>query len=68
MALAHTIDNKVEAAYRRGDLFDKRRKLMDAWAAYCATPKAGKVVAFRAVAALIPMSRPGSACRCNLRE
>jgi hypothetical protein len=25
----------VEAAYRRGDLFDKRRKLMDAWAAYC---------------------------------
>ena len=31
----------------RGDLFDKRRKLMDAWAAYCATPKAGKIVAFR---------------------
>ena len=26
----------MEAAYRRGDLFDKRRKLMDAWAAYCA--------------------------------
>jgi len=25
----------VEAAYRRGDLFDKRRRLMDAWAAYC---------------------------------
>jgi hypothetical protein len=31
----------------RGDLFDKRRKLMDAWAAYCVAPKAGKVVAFR---------------------
>jgi len=46
-ALAHVIENKVEAAYRRGDLFDKRRKLMDAWAVYCATPKAGKVVAFR---------------------
>ena len=46
-ALAHVIENKAEAAYRRGDLFDKRRKLMDAWAAYCATPKAGKVVAFR---------------------
>jgi integrase len=46
-ALAHVIENKAEAAYRRGDLFDKRRKLMEAWAAYCATPKAGKVVAFR---------------------
>jgi integrase len=46
-ALAHVIENKAEAAYRRGDLFDKRRKLMDAWAAYCAAPKSGKVVAFR---------------------
>lgn len=34
MALAHTIENKVERAYRRGDLFDKRRRLMDDWAAY----------------------------------
>ncbi|MEW8360042.1 MAG: tyrosine-type recombinase/integrase [Candidatus Thiodiazotropha sp.] len=32
MALAHTIKNKVEAAYRRGDLFEKRRHLMQAWA------------------------------------
>src|SRR4051812_35768698 len=46
-ALAHVIENKAEAAYRRGDLFDKRRKLMDAWAVYCASPKTGKVVAFR---------------------
>jgi len=38
MALAHAIANQSEAAYRRGDLFDKRRKLMDAWAAFCATP------------------------------
>jgi integrase len=44
-ALAHVIENKAEAAYRRGDLFDKRRKLMEAWGVYCATPKAGKVVA-----------------------
>jgi integrase len=36
MALAHTISNKVEAAYRRGDLFDKRRRLMDDWAAFLA--------------------------------
>lgn len=35
MALAHTIDNKVEAAYRRGDMFEKRRRLMDEWDAYC---------------------------------
>lgn len=35
MALAHTIGNKAEAAYRRGDLFNKRRGLMDDWASYC---------------------------------
>ncbi|MFF9553162.1 tyrosine-type recombinase/integrase [Methylobacterium fujisawaense] len=35
MALAHAIESKVEAAYRRGDLFAKRRKLMDAWAQFC---------------------------------
>jgi len=34
-ALAHTISNAVEAAYRRGDLFKKRIKLMEAWATYC---------------------------------
>ena len=35
MALAHTISNKVEAAYRRGDLFDKRREMMNDWARFC---------------------------------
>lgn len=35
MALAHAISNKVEAAYRRGDMFDKRREMMDTWAAWC---------------------------------
>jgi integrase len=34
-ALAHVPGNKVEAAYQRGDMFDKRRRLMDAWAAFC---------------------------------
>jgi len=34
MALAHVIDNRVEAAYRRGDLFEKRRQMMQAWADY----------------------------------
>jgi integrase len=38
MALAHAVGNKVEAAYRRGDLFDKRRRLMGDWAAFCSTP------------------------------
>jgi integrase len=38
MALAHTIDDEVEAAYRRGELLNKRRKLMEAWAQYCAKP------------------------------
>jgi len=46
MALAHAVGDKVEAAYRRGDLFEKRRKLMEAWATFCSTPKASKVVQF----------------------
>jgi integrase len=40
MALAHAVGDKVEAAYRRGDLFQKRRQIMDAWARFCATPAA----------------------------
>lgn len=35
MALAHTVGNKVEAAYRRGDMFEKRRRLMVAWSWFC---------------------------------
>jgi hypothetical protein len=34
-ALGHALRDKVEAAYQRGDLFEKRRKLMDSWADYC---------------------------------
>ena len=47
LALAHAIGDKVEAAYRRGDLYEKREKLMAAWAVFCVTPSApaaGKVV------------------------
>ena len=40
MALAHTIGNAVERAYRRGDLFDKRRRLMADWATFCMSPPA----------------------------
>ena len=35
MALAHAVSSKVEAAYRRGDLFQKRRQLMDTWSRFC---------------------------------
>ena len=35
MALAHTVSSKVEQAYRRGDLFEKKRQLAEAWAQYC---------------------------------
>jgi len=38
MALAHVIEDKTEAAYRRGDLFEKRRRLMDAWSGHCEKP------------------------------
>jgi integrase len=49
MALAHAIPSAVEAAYRRGDLFEKRRTLMAAWADYCAGTSAGdNVVPIRA--------------------
>jgi integrase len=39
-ALAHAIENKTEAAYRRGNLLDKRRNLMDAWGGYCTGDRA----------------------------
>jgi integrase len=35
MALAHAVSDKVEAAYRRGDMFEKRRRLMQQWATFC---------------------------------
>jgi integrase len=49
MALAHTIGNKAEAAYRRGDLFEKRRRLMAEWAEFCASEcvVGGEVVTIR---------------------
>jgi integrase len=49
MALAHKISSAVEAAYRRGDLFEKRRVLMEDWAQFCARPALGAVVPMRRV-------------------
>ena len=49
-ALAHTLSDKVEAAYRRGDLMDKRRRLMDDWAVFCGrAATAGEVIPIRVV-------------------
>lgn len=49
MALAHSIGDKVEAAYRRGDLFSKRGRLMDDWAKFCGTvTKDAAVIPIRA--------------------
>ena len=45
-ALAHVIPNATEASYARGDLFEKRRSLMDAWAAYCGGVAGGNVSQF----------------------
>jgi integrase len=39
-ALAHTSGDKVERAYARSDVLEKRRQLMDAWSKFCATPPA----------------------------
>jgi integrase len=49
-ALAHAVADKVEKAYRRTDLFEKRRRLMADWATWCSRPvpvEPGKVVALR---------------------
>lgn len=52
LSLAHTIGSGQEKAYRRGDMLDKRRRLMEAWAKYCMSPpiqaQAGTVVAIGA--------------------
>jgi hypothetical protein len=45
MALAHAVGDKVEAAYRRGDLFDKRRRLAEEWARFCSTAPKQETVA-----------------------
>ena len=52
IALAHAVSDKTEAAYRRGDVMEKRRRLMSDWAAFCERPatQSGNVVAIREVA------------------
>ena len=50
MAMGHKIGSAVEAAYRRGELYEKRRRLMRDWSAFCERPTpaaAGEVVPLR---------------------
>jgi integrase len=50
LSLAHSVGTDQEKAYRRGDMIDKRRKLMEAWAKFCCSPPAaqtGKVVSMQ---------------------
>lgn len=51
MALAHVVGNKVEAAYRRGDLFEKRRQMMADWAAWCEPKRRANVTPIKGKAA-----------------
>ena len=53
-ALAHTLRDKVEAAYRRGDLFEKRREMMEEWATFCGRPRV-------ADAEVVPLRSPTAA-------
>jgi integrase len=54
VALAHTVGDETERAYQRGDLLDKRRRLMDQWSAFCRSrPRSksdGNVLPLRRVA------------------
>jgi integrase len=47
-ALAHLVGDETRRSYQRGDLLEKRRKLMEAWAQYCSTPPASNIVQLRA--------------------
>ena len=50
LSLGHAQPDALMRAYQRGDLFEKRRKLMNAWATYCAAPTAAQVVPIRGAA------------------
>ena len=53
-ALAHVIGDKVEQAYRRGDMFEKRRRLMQQWDTFCSDPPTQRAVNITALRS--PMS------------
>jgi hypothetical protein len=47
MALAHTVSDKIETAYRRGDQFTTRKRLMGEWAKYCSLSERGQIFILR---------------------
>jgi hypothetical protein len=47
MALAHAIGNKVEKAYRRGKLLERRRRLMQDWEGYCLNQQSSNVLSLK---------------------
>jgi len=47
VALSHQVGTEVERAYKRGDVLEKRRKLMEAWAGYCDRPRSATVLPFK---------------------
>lgn len=58
MALAHAVANKTEAACRRGDLFEKRKALMAAWAGFLTEPKASNTLVRYSLRHKVKLSRP----------
>jgi len=71
MALAHTVSDKVEAAYRRGDMRERRRRLMADWEKFCASPlKVRRAVADDRVVALhrFPVDPPALGRRRGLTK
>jgi integrase len=54
MALSHAVGDETEQAYQRGDLFEKRRKLMEAWSRYCISPPKTAVGAANVVTMRVP--------------
>jgi hypothetical protein len=65
-ALAHVIADMTEAAYRRGDLFEKRRRMMQAWADFCSRATPANVTALLRVKTA-PDWRKSSAGPCDER-
>ena len=64
-ALGHVVGNKVEAAYRRGDFFEKRRRLMEAWAQFATTAPSDAVVVSLREATIQPPQRCGGWMRLS---
>jgi hypothetical protein len=61
MCLAHAVGSEVEKAYRRTDLFEKRRKLMEQWARYVTSPRQARSQERPATGAVVPLRKGAQA-------